>query len=120
MAPEPFSLLQVMREEMLHFQAVLPWRCLKPSFMLQHKEWRARASQISTYMDFTKGYRSLSQVSRCHLRAWTAVPKKAQHSCASPIFVPLASFVLAADIPYNLKAVPTSSSRTPGWFGYSS
>jgi hypothetical protein len=60
--PHALSLLQVMREEMLHFQAVLPWRCLKSSFAVRRKTWRERATGIATYADFTEGYKSLSEV----------------------------------------------------------
>lgn len=60
--PHDFSLLQVMREEMLHFQAVLPWRCLKSSFAVRRKAWRERAAGIATYADLTEIYKSLSEV----------------------------------------------------------
>lgn len=56
------SLLKVMREEMLHFQAVLPWRCLKVDFAEQRKEWRHRAGEIISFCEFAEGYRSLAQV----------------------------------------------------------
>jgi hypothetical protein len=56
------SLLKVMREEVLHFQAVLPWRCLKPEFAAERKVWRLRAGKIASYADFAAGYRSLAEV----------------------------------------------------------
>ena len=59
------SLLKDMREEMLHFQAVLPWRCLKLDFSEQRKEWRHRAGEIISFHEFAEGYKSLAQVRSC-------------------------------------------------------
>ena len=62
--PQPSlpDLLQAMCDEMLHFQTVLPWRCLKPEFADERPGWRDRAWAIATYADFAKSYKSLAKV----------------------------------------------------------